>query len=63
MPTIQAYQYNVDFDRYNWQLFDRMNTKTVNPIFEYTRGDNVIYYDADYGANIGLPGNRMSIEY
>lgn len=63
MTTIHADKIDIEVGASRWVLFEGDEGGSISPLFEYTRGDNVMYYQSRYGRSVGLPGDKLSADY
>jgi hypothetical protein len=59
MTVIHAEDVKIDFDTRQWRLYPLAGGE--KPIFEYTRSNPLMFYAHEFGAQIGLPGDRFSV--
>lgn len=64
MTTIHADGLDIEIDPNHWRLFSEFEEgKLLTPLFQVSKGDNVMYYSAQFGTRVGLPGDRLSAEF
>ncbi|HLA43624.1 MAG TPA: hypothetical protein VJZ27_09325, partial [Aggregatilineales bacterium] len=61
MITIYADEHTIVVDNTHWRLFKEDHTDT--PVFEYTRANNALFYEEEYGKHIGLPGGGIETSF
>ena len=63
MEQISADGLDIGIDNIRWRIFEGEDERNTRQLFQFTRGDGVIYYIPDFGTKIGLPGDRLSVDY
>jgi len=63
MEHLAADGVDIAIDKIRWRVFEGSQGYTLSPLFQYSRGDGVLHYTPDYGKQIGLPGDRLSVDY
>jgi hypothetical protein len=63
MEHLIAEGVEVAIDKIRWRVFEGSQGYTLSPLFQYSRGDGVLHYTPSFGKQVGLPGDRLSVDY